>query len=331
MKKIFAEFILLVCFLFVFPIYFTNKITYFPEYENLSVKEDILTDIEFCNMLNVHTKDIETITLNDYLIGAIFAQMPANFEEETIKAQIVIAHTYILRQHEIEKANPTAQLCGADFSNDLNEHLPYYNNEEAKKIYQKDYEKYYNKINKCVSEVVNEVIFYNDQLIFPAFHYLSAEKTVSSQEFLGINIPYLASKESEFDKSYKNFENTKYITKEEFFARICTKYTNLNLSNDANNWVENIEKTPSNLVKEVTIEGVSFSGKEIAKILNIPSLFFDISYENNKFKITFQGQGNGLGLSQYGANEMAKSGKDYKQILLHYYDNVEIKSVLKKT
>ena len=62
-------------------------------------------------------------------------------------------------------------------------------------------------------------------------------------------------------------------------------------------------------------------------LLGLRSTDFDITINNDTVTFTTRGYGHGVGMSQYGANGMANSGKTYVEILKHYYPNTTIKTV----
>lgn len=275
-------------------------------------------------MLDKQTNKVIEIPLRDYLIGAVCAQMPVSFENEALKAQVVIAHTYILNRHLKEMSKPDNSLIGADFSNDFTKYDPYYTIEQIKKLYQNDYEASYKKISSIVDDVINDIICYNNNPIIPVFHSISQSKTESAQNIWGEDISYLKSVETYTDDSINELIKNTTISKDEFSARLSAEIPSLKLEGEPQTWIKKIDKTDIGTVLNLEICNVNIKGTDFSKILSLSSERFDIKFENNNFTFIYKSIGHGVGLSQYGALKMAKDGKNYKDILTHYYSNTSI-------
>ncbi len=273
------------------------------------------------------TGEIIEVPLKDYLIGSVFAQLPADFEKEAIKAQILIAHTYILKQHLMQKENPSPNLKGADFSDNSAKCYAWYNKAQAKKLYGNKFDEKLSKISKIVDEVIDYVITYDDKLILTAFHSISSGITDSAKDVWKDNIPYLQSTQSVWDQSESEFSETKEFTTDELKARLITNIDNVTLKDDTSNWIKIKETTNTGTVLKLDIGNKEITGEELSNILSLRSSCFDISYKDNKFFITTKGIGHNVGLSQYGANTLAKQGKNFENILKYYYKNIEITKV----
>ena len=102
---------------------------------------------------------------------------------------------------------------------------------------------------------------------------------------------------------------------------------NIKLADEPDTWIGDIERTQSGTVKFIQIGDKKISGADIREMFSLRSANFDIEYSKNKFILTVYGYGHGVGMSQYGADSMAKHGADYKEILHHYYGNCNIKTV----
>ena len=90
-------------------------------------------------MLDITSGRVAEISVRDYVIGAVCAEMPATFEPEALKAQAVAAHTYAERQHLLEQEQPTPELCGADFSNDSSQYQACFTENQARQYYGDSY------------------------------------------------------------------------------------------------------------------------------------------------------------------------------------------------
>ena len=257
------------------------------------------------------TGEIETIPLEKYVIGVVAGEMPATFNIEALKAQAVASRTYVLKK--AEKNNEY------DVDDTINNQV-YIDEPNMKEKWQHQYSKNYRKIKKAVLDTKGEVILYQNNLIDALFFSTSNGYTENSSEVFSSDVPYLKSVVSAWDKKESPvFSSTNKISKAEFLF-------NLGLVNN-NIEIKNIEKTPSNRVKNITINNKTFKGTEIRKIFKLKSTCFTIDIQNDKVIFNVNGNGHGVGMSQYGANGMAKEGYGYKDILKYYYKDCDIKKI----
>lgn len=275
-------------------------------------------------ILDTDTNKVNEIPVRDYLIGSVFAQMPADFSEEAIKTQVVICHTYIVRQHCKQQSKTDKSLSGADISDDVSLYQPYYSSDKAKEIYKDKYEEYNKKIEKCVDEVGKTIIVYDNSPIVASFHSMSGGMTESAQVAWGVNVPYLQEVKSEYDEKCSGFSETLDMTADEMQARLSQDFKDIKLGKDKSKWIEISEKSGAQAVLKVKIGGKEFLGSQLREVLSLRSPFYNIEFNGTDFKIVTKGYGHGVGLSQYGANEMAKENKSYKDILLFYYKDVSL-------
>ena len=246
-----------------------------------------------------------TVPLEEYLIGVVAGEMPASFQLEALKAQAIASRTYaynyILSSKEIL---PTT------------DNQVYLTNEELQNKWQSRYTEYYNKIKKAVEETKGEIITYNDKPIKAYYFSMTNGYTESSLNVFNEENEYLEITKSEWD-SDNSYETI--MSKEDF----CQK---LNISCQ-NIIIGNIIKDESNRISTLTINNQTFTGIELRKKLSLRSTDITIIEENDNIKITTKGYGHGVGMSQYGANNMAKSGYNYQEILKYYYKNTEINNI----
>ena len=155
---------------------------------------------------------------------------------------------------------------------------------------------------------------YDKDVILSMYFAKSNGKTEDSSYVFGSNKEYLQSVES----PESNFTSNVSINKEEF----CNKL-NINCKSII---IKDINKTSSGRVNTININGKEYKGTEIRTLLGLRSTDFTINI-NDTINITMNGYGHGVGMSQYGANEYAKSGKNYEEILKHYYQNINIEKI----
>ncbi len=254
--------------------------------------------------------NINSLKLEEYIIGVVAAEMPASFNIEALKAQAIAARTYAV--YKMGQNNDYDII--ASVSNQ-----GYITKEEMRSIWKDNYDLYYTKIYKAVTDTKDLVMKYNNQVIESYYFAMSNGYTEKSSLVFNQDRDYLDSVKVEYDNSnLNNFEKTITLTKEEF----CTK---LNLPNQ-NIVINKINRSTTNRVITITINNISFKGTEIRKLLNLRSTDFDINI-SNFITITTRGYGHGVGMSQYGANGMANAGYNYKDILNYYYKNIQIDKI----
>ena len=155
---------------------------------------------------------------------------------------------------------------------------------------------------------------------------MSSGITEKSSDIFGGELPYLVNVESKGDKLEKNYETKTEFSPDEFKKILIDNNSECKLSGNPKNWVKNCERTKAGTIKQLTIGNQKFKGKDLRALFNLKSANFVIDYNSskNKFIITTFGYGHGVGMSQCGANYMAKQGKNYKEILAWYYPNTKL-------
>ena len=268
------------------------------------------------DVINVSLKDTETnkiknIDIENYIVGVIAAEMPASFEVDALKAQAVVARTYAI--YKINNSTTDYDLV-TDVTNQS-----YIDDEKMKSKWGNNYLYYKNKITDAVLNTKGEILTYNNEAICAFYFAMSNGYTEDSALVFGEKKEYIKSVESSFEKDVNNFEVINTISKTDF----CQK-----LSIDCNNIIiNNINRSKTNRVLTITINNKEYKGTELRKLLNLRSTDFDIDLINNTVNITTRGYGHGVGMSQYGANELAKKGYNYKEILNYYYKDVKINKI----
>lgn len=267
-------------------------------------------------MIKVKRSDgnIINIAFEDYIIGVLAGEVPANFEIEALKAQAVAARSYALKKIE---DSPNKKYNIVD---NINNQV-YLDNNQLKNKWNTNYDKFIKKIKKAVNSTNHEYLDYNGEVAQAFFFSTSVGKTENCEEVFQESLPYLKSVDSKWDKtSSPVFNEIKELNLIDFFKLLNIPYEN-NLN------FEILKTTSTGRIKEIKINNHFFNGNEIAKLLNLKSNFFKLEQINNIIKITTTGFGHGVGMSQYGANGMAKEGYNYKQILNHYYNGTKIKKI----
>ena len=281
--------------LFLFPISissFKYKTTFF---NNNPSKKTIL----------VYLKDREIfLDLEDYVLGVVSAEMPALFDNEALKAQAVASRSFALSKIKNNIIYITSTI---------NDQV-YYDNLILSERWKDNYDIYYDKIHKAVKNTEGQAVSRNGKILKTYYFSMSNGQTESSQEVF---------KENTFDSVDSPYENSSLKNFE--YALTISKGDLLNKLGLTSFLINEINRNETNHVKNIEISGKTYTGVEFRKLLNLRSTDFTITNGNeDTLIITTKGYGHGVGMSQYGANEMAKRGNNYQTILKHYYQNIDI-------
>ena len=276
-----------------------NKDTNFIMPEKFTINSNIYyVDLDYDNK---HIK----LPLEDYVIGVVAAEMPASFELEALKAQGIAARTYFVNMVSTIKKIKTDTTFQV-----------YIDKNKMKDKWGEKYEYYYNKISSAVLSTKEKILTYNDEPIKAFYYSMSNGYTESSINVFNENYDYLTIKESKWEQDN---EQVKTMTKVEFCKLLSIDCNNINISN--------IKLDKSQRVATITINNKNFSGVEVRQKLSLRSTDFTIEQQGDLINIITKGYGHGVGMSQYGANSMAKEGYTYEEIVKYYYQNIEISNM----
>ena len=267
-------------------------------------------------VVRVLTKNntVEKINLEDYLVGVVSGEVPVSFEKEAIKAQAVAARTYALKQIENHKNYEY------DVKDDTSSQV-YQTDEELRNKWGNNYDEYVKKIKKCVNETEGEYVSYNNEVIYAFFFSTSNGKTEDNKNVFGKDLPYLKVVDSSFDEcETKNFTTVKIVSLDDFYKQL-----NLEKSDELN--ITDIVRTESGRISSIMVNGKAFTGRDFQKRLSLRSNDFTIQKNNENITITTKGFGHGVGMSQYGANALAKRHKTYDEILKYYYQGTNLQKL----
>lgn len=273
-------------------------------------------------LLHTETREVEELNIDEYLCGVVASEMPVSFEIEALKAQAVVARTYTIYQiinnsgkHENTDICDSFACCQAWISKE--ERLSKWNAEEA--------ESNWNKILEAVNSTSGKIITYDGEPINAFFHANSGGVTESSLNIWGgIDYPYLKSVETSGEESYTQYSSEVTFTKEELLNEIKKKYQDCIIDYTQENCIQILEHTTSGRVKTIKFGNKEIAGTEARTILGLKSTNFTFSINGENIIFSVIGYGHGVGMSQTGADSLAKTGSDYQEIIKHFYTNVEI-------
>lgn len=247
--------------------------------------------------------NVSEVELETYLIGVVASEMPYSFELEALKAQSVAARTFVM-QRDLKVDDTTSSQV-------------YKSEQELKEIFDQDYDAMYTKIKKAVDATKGEVMKYQDAYISAMFYSCNNGKSNDAAWYYKNEVPYLKSVDSPWDLNYDACKKS-----EERSVSDVVQALGVNAFN-----VENFEYYDNGYVKNVTIKGKTFTGREVREKLKLRSSCFSFVESGSSVIINTSGFGHGVGMSQYGADGMAKEGKNYREILKHYYTGITIEKM----
>ena len=259
------------------------------------------------------------LSMRDYIIGAVAAQMPGDFSPEALKAQAVLAHTYALRRRIEEQKDPTPELCGADLSSDTSLYQAYFTPEQIHTLYGSETESILKKLGAAADYALTRSLTFEGKPIIAAFHAVSPGRTESARDVWGENIPYLVSVESPGDEKEPSCSSEVSFTENELAGKLRASFPELPDKYE-HSPAEIVSRTEAGSVSEAEIFGeMRVSGVELAAALGLESAHFELSESDGEYVFKVLGRGHLVGMSQLGAERMAKSGKLCEEILGHYF------------
>ena len=339
MKKILLYILSFIILFFILPVIFTIT----PKAETEEVvsnienvtqeqpEQEVETTIydyqkyKTIKLLHSGSGQIEELPIDEYLYGVVSSEMPANFEIEALKAQAIVARTYTIYQimnnsgkHPGADICDNSSCCQAWISKD--ERLSKWAPEEA--------ESNWNKIVDAINSTSGKIITYQNKPINAFFHSNSGGKTESSLNIWGgIDYPYLKSVETAGEEGYTQYSSEAKFTKEELLNKLKEKYEDCEIDYSQENCIQILEYTTSGRVKTIKFGNKEIAGTEARTILGLRSTNFTFTISGDEIIFSVIGYGHGVGMSQTGADALAKSGSNCEEIIKHFYTDVEIVEV----
>lgn len=245
-----------------------------------------------------------SIPLEEYLVGVVAGEMPVSFELEALKAQVVASRTFVLSRHMKVDNTTNSQV--------------YLTDEQMKKNWGNNYQSNREKIEKAIKETSYEVMTYQGEYISALFFSSSNGKTVNCEDYFQGEVAYLKAVDSHWDLTVDPHNQR---------SQTFSKQQLANVFGISSPQIEITSYTSSGYVKYVMINDKQYTGREVREKLGLASSCFQIEMSSKGYTFTTKGSGHGVGMSQYGAQAMAQENKKYKDILNHYYQNIEIKRI----
>lgn len=266
--------------------------------------------------------EVTELAMDDYLVGVLRAEMPATFENEALRAQAVAARTYTYRKMA-EGTNPNHP--DADACDDITCCKAYQSAPDAAEGWGAAAAHYEQKLRAAVTDTDGEVITYGGEPILAVFFSSAAGRTQNAAAVWQSDLPYLQSVDSPEDETLvPNYYSTVRLTASELRERLLSAYPDATLPQEAAALLGKVTYNDAGYVATVQLGSLTLRGNELRTLLSLRSPCFTAAAEGDALVFHVTGYGHGVGMSQYGANTMAKNGADYREILVHYYPGTEI-------
>ena len=251
---------------------------------------------------------VEEMFLEEYVVSVVLAEMPAEFAEEALKAQAVIARTYALKRQITADKHDGAVCTDSTCCQGYCDQNTYSGGLSMLQ-----------KVRHAVAETKGKVLCYDGQLIEATYFSCSGGKTEAAVAVWGNDIPYLRSIDSPGEEGSNHYISTVRLDRGEVMGKLGLNGEKITISN--------ISYTDGGGVAEICICGKTFTGVQIRQLLELKSTAFRVSVLGDHVLITTKGYGHRVGMSQYGADAMAEGGSTYIEILRHYYEGTELSEI----
>lgn len=270
---------------------------------------------------------VEELDFEEYVTCVTASEMPASFEEEALKAQSVAARTYtvakILKYDKKKpESHPDAPLC------DTTHCQAYKSEKELVALHEQGWEEEgFKKVKKACKATKGELLYYEGELVMqPLFFSSSGGQTENSEDVFTGAYPYLVSVASPYEENASHKNEEKSFSLEEIRDLLNAKYPGRSIGSLSESNIKISSRTEGGRVEKMQIGDSYFKGTEVRNALGLSSALFSVDFSENGNEITFttNGFGHGVGMSQYGADGMAKEGSGYKEILNHYYAGTKV-------
>ena len=333
LMKYFLYILIYILVIFILPALCTKKKEILEEKKLQKNEESNIEEVKHdyskygtIKLLHTSSGQIEEISIDEYLYGVVSAEMPANFELEALKAQAVAARTYTIYQI----SNNKGKHRDADICDDSTCCQAWISKENRLNRWsEQERNNNWKKIVLAVNSTAGKIITYNNEAINAFFHSNSGGKTelASNVWNSGKNLPYLQSVETSGEDGYSQYSSEVIISKTDLLGKLKIEYPDIRINFDEKENIKIIDYTESGRVRTVKFGNTEIAGTKVRSIIGLKSTNFSIKIDGDNIIFSVTGYGHGVGMSQTGADSMAKQGKKYEEILKHFYSGVKIVTI----
>ena len=342
MKKYLVYFCIFIVIIFIIPILCTKSVQKVENIETKSeleegqenqeeVKEESTGSNNYkylkygkIKLYHTSTKKIEELPIDEYIYGTVSAEMPVSYDIEALKAQAIVSRTYTLYQTANSHKHGDADVC-----DDYKCCQAWISKDDRLSRWKKSArEENWKKIVNAVDSTKGKIITYKGKPIDAFFHSNSGGKTEAViNVWGGSNFPYLQSVETAGENNYSEYNSEVKFTKDELLKKLEEKHPDIKIDFKEKDVIKIIEYTESGRVKTIKFGNIQIAGTEARTLLGLKSTNFSFIIDNDNITFSVIGYGHGVGMSQTGADSMAKSGSSAEEIIKHFYTGVEISFV----
>lgn len=296
---------------------------------NVDYYKNVIDTPDKIKVWNEAKERVEKVNFEEYVSCVVASEMPSSFEEEALKAQAIAVRTYAMSKiqsfYDMEpEAHPKAPVCNGT-------HCQVYKDFTALcDVHENGWElDGWKKIKRACKETEGELLYYEGQLVTqPLFFSSSGGQTENSEDVFSGEYPYLISVASPYEEGATHANEVKVFRVDQIQEKLNAAYTDRNTGRIGADNIKVLSRTAGGRVDKIQVGQGVYRGTEVRNALGLSSALFSIGFgwEDGTEKVTFttDGYGHGVGMSQYGANGMAKKGNNYKEILAHYYTGTKV-------
>lgn len=265
--------------------------------------------------------------LEDYVKGVVAAEMPASLHPEALKAQAVAARTYAVRRMRVFGGSGCPARTGADVCTDPRVGQAYADRQELERRWGPvAYFYHWRKIESAVEATRGLILTYDGRPIDAVYHSTSGGVTEDAAAVWGRPVPYLVSVPSPYEERSPRLQQTVRLTPEELARRLGLDPGQVTAAARGGKLLEVRAASPTGRVRRLVVAGTEFEGEEVRSRLGLNSTLFRWELgDDGSVVFHVRGYGHGVGMSQYGADGMARRGADFRAVLLHYYPGTELR------
>ena len=255
------------------------------------------------------------LSMAEYLIGVVAAEMPAAFPAEALKAQAVAARTDTVWRQQGHSPHPDGACCS-----DPGCCKAWLSEEELRNRWGEEYDHWSAAVRAAVTATDGQILLYGGEPIFAAFHACSDGSTEASENVWPEALPYLRSVSSpETADTVPDFYSAVTLSYDELRRTAAEKYPGLELTGPGEGWLTEAIYSESGRLLTVKLGDTTLTGTQLRFLLGLRSAAVTWTCGDEEIRFQARGSGHGVGMSQYGARQMALDGADCWTILAHYY------------
>ncbi|MGI6668171.1 MAG: stage II sporulation protein D [Acetivibrionales bacterium] len=276
------------------------------------------------------TGETVDMDLEEYIKGVVAAEMPAGFDLEALKAQAVAARTFAYGRMSGVYASKQGMHDDADICTDSTHCQAWVSKKDAMKKWGiLSAPRYWGKIERAVNETRGMIVTYQGTVANTLFHASSPGRTENAENvWQGTYVPYLRSVESEGEEASKDYIVSVMLKTDEIAEKLKEAYPDRKIDAISSDSIEILGLTVGRRVKMIKVGNIVIKGTEFRKLFGLRSACFTVEQiEDDLVRVTTTGHGHGVGMSQWGADSLAKKGGTFEEILRHYYTGVDIISI----